>query len=259
MQAEALARDLAQLVAGCPGEVTVALRCSDGLAWSWEADRVVPAASTIKVPLLLAVLDESVPLDEELDISQERVGGCGALSLLPSVTTLPVLELLRLMIALSDNDAANVLLDRVGYAAVARLLAKVRTRHTVLARRMMDPVAAQGGRDNVTCASDLVRLFAELRAGRVLAQDRTAVALGILREQQLVDGLPANLPEAVLSGSKTGMLPGLRHDVALFERGERWVALAVTATGLCDNGIDRGTAVLPGFAALGERAAALLG
>ena len=47
-------------------------------------------------------------------------------------------------------------------------------------------------------------------------------------------GLPAALPAGVVAASKTGELPGLRADMALMERDERWVAVAVVADRLAD-------------------------
>ena len=58
-------------------------------------------------------LDERVALPP----AEERVGGGGALNLLPSVAALPLLELLRLMVALSDNDATNAVIEHAGLLA----------------------------------------------------------------------------------------------------------------------------------------------
>ena len=139
-----------------------------------------------------------------------------------------------------------------------RLLADVPTRHTRLRRRMMDPAAVAAGRENQTCPSDLVALLVALREGRLLGPDLTRLAVELLQEQQFVAGLPAYRPAGVAAASKTGDLPGLRADMAMLQRGERWVAVAVLADELTDpndpGGPDRGTAVLPVFAAIGALA-----
>jgi len=74
------------------------------------------------VPVLLAALAAvqggDLHMATVVDIPVERVGGSGPLCLLPSVTRLPLGELLSLMIAPSDNDATNVVLDHVGTVAV---------------------------------------------------------------------------------------------------------------------------------------------
>jgi beta-lactamase class A len=266
----------------------VSVGADDGWTWEHDAERVVPAASTIKVPVLLAVLRlveqgrlhlaDTVPLPPGPD----RVGGAGPLHLLPSVTHLPLLEALRLMVALSDNDASNAVLDHAGLLdgfggsggsggsggagmpgetlddPVGELLAAAGTRHTRLQRRFMDVEAVAAGHENETCAADLTALLARLRQGRLLGARLTALAVELLRQQQSRDGLPAYLPASVLVASKPGDLPGVRAEVALLERDGRWVVVAVVADGLAHDGVDRGTAVLPTFAALGALAATVL-
>jgi beta-lactamase class A len=261
-----LRRDVAarldSVVASAPGRVSAALTTSDGWSWQHDAERVVSAASTIKVPVLLAVLacveGGDLELTTVVQIPAGRVGGSGPLSLLPSVTRLPLGEVLTLMIALSDNDATNAVLDLVGTEVVGELLRKVPTRHTRLERRLMDFAAIERGLQNETCAADLVEIVVALREGRLLDGPRSETALAIMRTQQFREGLPAYLPEDVSVASKTGELFGVRVEVALLERGPRWVAVAVAATDLAKGPIDRGTEVLPSFAAIGELAATLL-
>lgn len=256
--ADAAAR-LADVVQKAPGRLSVAIRADDGSRWAHDAERGVPAASTIKVAILLAALADGMPWEAPVPLPATRVGGCGPLSLLPSVQQLPAGELAALMIACSDNDAANAVLDRIGMPAVAQVLARAGARHTVVRRRMMDPAAVATGSDNVTCAADQAGLFARLRDGRLLDQQRTRLAIDLLRRQQFTDGLPAFLPANVQAASKTGQLSGLRHDVALLERGERWVSIAVLATDLVDSqGVDRGSDVLGVFARMGAIAAELI-
>ncbi|MCH3776229.1 class A beta-lactamase-related serine hydrolase, partial [Campylobacter jejuni] len=45
----------------------------------------------------------------------DRAGGTGILAQLPSVTTLSLAELARLMIVLSDNVATNALIELLGF------------------------------------------------------------------------------------------------------------------------------------------------
>ena len=188
------------------------------------------------------------------------------MSLLPSVTRLPLVEMLRLMIALSDNDATNAIIDHVGLLtspALPTLLASVPTRHTALRRRLMDFAAVERGLQNETCAADLVAVMVALRRGRLLGDAMTGAAFEVLRAQQDHTGLPGYLAgylgEDVLVASKTGEIVGVRADVAVLERGARWVAVAALADGLVDDtGVDRGSSVIPVFAAIGELAAELL-
>jgi beta-lactamase class A len=253
-------REIETLAAGAPGRLSVVVVGADGLIVEVDGERVVPAASTIKVPILVTALervaDGSSMLQEPVHIGAHRVGGSGALSLVPSVTELPLIETLRLMIALSDNDATNAVIALVGFEAVGRTCRRLGLAHTKLQRALMDFASRDAGFDNVTCARDLVHLMARLRLGEALPQAETRLALDLLAEQQFVDGLPALLPERVWHGNKTGEQPGLRHDMALIEHAGRWAGVAVTAIGLLGRddpayGVDRGSTVLPFFANIG--------
>ncbi|AKT52802.1 hypothetical protein ADJ73_11565 [Arsenicicoccus sp. oral taxon 190] len=229
-----------------------------GVVAGWDADREVPAASLVKVLVLVAALREvdggRLSLDQTLQLPEERVGGSGALSLLPSVTELAVVELLRLMVTLSDNDAANLLLHLLGHDRVTRTGREIGLQHTQVARNLRDRAAAESGRDNTTTAADQAGLLAALRAGQVLGGASTRLALALLAEQQHAYGVTALLPDGVVRGSKPGDLPGVRHDVALVETGGSWATVAVTATGMYDerHRQDYSVSVLPALAAVGE-------
>lgn len=259
---------LTTILGRAPGRISCAVHLDDGRRFALDAERIHASASTIKVPILVAALracqEGRLTLDEPLPLppAADRVGGGGALQLLPSLATLPLREILILMIALSDNVATNGVIGLLGSPAVADLLAEVPTRHTRLRRTMMDLDAIARGENNETCAADLVAIVVALQEGRLLDAEHTALALEILRTQQFLEGLPAYLPDSIAVASKTGSLFGMRGDVALFERAGRWAVVAVLASDLGESdgpiAVDRGTAVLPVFAAVGESVAALL-
>jgi len=252
-----LRNEIQTLVAAAPGELSVVVIGADGRIVDVDGGRVVPAASTIKVPILVTALERvaagAARLIEPITIGPDRVGGSGALSLLPSVTELPLVETLRLMIALSDNDATNAVIALVGLESVGQTCRRLGLAETHLRRALMDLTAIEAGIDNVTCARDLAQLMARLRVREALPEAETLVALDLLAEQQFLDGLPALLPERVWHANKTGELSGVRHDMALVEHEGWWAAVAVTATGLMGptGGVDRGSTVLPTFANIG--------
>ena len=74
-------------------------------------------------------------------------------------TEFALADLDLLMLSVSDNDATNAIIDRVGMDAVNAVGARLELRHTALRRRMMDFTAARSGRDNTTCAGDLAALM----------------------------------------------------------------------------------------------------
>ena len=254
---ERLRSEIRALAGAAPGELSVVVLGAGGVIVDLDGGRVVPAASTIKVPILVAALERvaqgACRLQEPIAFGPDRVGGSGALSLLPSVMQLPLIETLRLMIALSDNDATNAVIRLLGFEAVGQTCRRLGLAQTYLRRTLMDLDAIAAGVDNTTCARDLAQVMARLRVGEALPEDETRVALDLLAEQQFLDGLPALLPETTWHANKTGELPGVRHDMALIEHDGRWAGAAVTATALMGpaGGVDHGSMALPTFAKIG--------
>ncbi len=254
---ERLRGEIRALVGSAPGELSVVVVGAGGEILNLDGGRVVPAASTIKVPIMVTALERVAQgtsrLREPIAFGPDRVGGSGPLSLLPSVTELPLIETLRLMIALSDNDATNAVIALVGFEAVDQTCRRLGLTQTHLRRTLMDLDAIAAGVDNTTCARDLAQVMVMLRVGEALPGPETMVALDLLAEQQFLDGLPALLPESTWHANKTGELSGVRHDMALIEHDGRWAGVAVTATALMGptGGVDRGSTVLPTFANIG--------
>src|SRR5690554_1292957 len=81
---------------------------------SVAATEPVPAASTIKLFILAALLD-SHGLSGEIELRPgDQVGGSGVLNSLSAGRSWSVRDLATLMIIVSDNTATNVLIDLLG-------------------------------------------------------------------------------------------------------------------------------------------------
>ncbi|MEW6279907.1 MAG: serine hydrolase [Candidatus Eremiobacterota bacterium] len=176
-----------------------------------------PAASVVKVPILLEVLRQAgeglLSLRERFALASEhRVGGAGVLLELEEGTSLTLLELARLMTVVSDNVASNALLDRVGMEPVNRLMAALGMQDSHLGRRFME--VPEGERDNWTTARDIALCMASIWRGEVAGSRE---ALEILRRQQYREKIPCMLPGELGVANKTGELDGVRHDAAIVE------------------------------------------
>ena len=114
--ARLLHEDLTELVRRSDGHWELAVACGE-VRLAIGAGRTVSAASTIKVPLVIAALARveagHADLTEVLAVPNERVGGTGVLGSLPSCLSLTLAEVLELCIIVSDNTATNLILDRI--------------------------------------------------------------------------------------------------------------------------------------------------
>jgi beta-lactamase class A len=215
------------LIGRAPGTVGLVIKdLGTQQVLRWSPDVRFPAASVIKLPVLVEALRQAqsgeLRLDERLPIRAEnKVGGFGILKDLESLVELTLIDLLTLMIVISDNTAANLCIERVGMAAVNVSMAALGLRGTILQRKMMDMEARQRGLDNFTTPADVALLLEMLASKQILTPEGCDLAISIMRRQQVRDRLPLYLPQEMPIAHKTGELPEIRHDagVMLAERG----------------------------------------
>ncbi|UBV42794.1 class A beta-lactamase-related serine hydrolase [Deinococcus taeanensis] len=198
---------------------------------AWNAERVFPAASTIKVPLLIMALQaaQAGRLDLRGQVvvgAADRVPGTGVLhELLPGVT-LAWQDVLTLMIIVSDNTATNLLIGRLGVEAVNTWLAAQGLRSSRLVGKLQLPAeqrseAQRRGERNATTARDQTDLLLALMRGELLDGAHTALALDILERQHHRDLIGRRVPcgadgeRLYRSATKSGELLGVRHDVGV--------------------------------------------
>ncbi|NJK34896.1 MAG: serine hydrolase [Oscillatoriales cyanobacterium SM2_2_1] len=156
----------------------------------------VPAASTIKLPLLIAffaAVDRGeVRLDEALEINKSvRVGEAGNYQDLPDGTKVPALEAATQMIVISDNTATNMILQRLGGMDVTnRQFRQWGLLHTSFRAPLPDLEGT-----NTVSAQDLVKLLAQLDQGDLLSPRSRDRALDILRRPITRTLLPQGIRE----------------------------------------------------------------
>ena len=161
-------------------------------------DRVVPAASTIKLFVASAFWRS------ELDPAEQTAVPAVSWSLADRLAGPVTLgDCALLMLAFSDNAATNVLLERLGFDAVNKEAARLGARRTEIRRLMM-----ADGPENVTCARDLAVALAAIREPRVLA------ALSVAHDSEL----PLRLSEHEVLVKTGEIWPRVYHEVALVDR-----------------------------------------
>lgn len=245
--------DLTPLYEGFSGKVSVAFSSFSGAdTYAYRADEPMPAASLIKLPILLSVLEQvaagELQLDERLELTaHDRVSGSGVLQHLQPGLTPTVHDLLTLMITVSDNTATNMLIERVGIETVNLWCRQNGLYGTRLVGKLQLPDAERNeaqrrGERNLTCAADVLGLLMGLARGDLLPPAETEVALAVLKRQQFTEALARYLPtDAELDtphlevASKSGCLQGVWHDAGIiFQDGRPLYALAVLTSGSAD-------------------------
>jgi beta-lactamase class A len=215
--------------------------------WSINPTRWFHAASTIKVPVLLAVYEaieqhrfESysrvhvrnrftgmvdgrpfrVPLGR--DANPEVHASLGRM--------LTVHELAEHMIVTSSNLATNLLLDVVGIEAARAALTRLHVSGIDLQRGVEDEVAWAAGINNRVTAAGLCDALRLIEEGKAISPEASKAMLDILHQQRFRSGIPAGLPEDARVAHKTGEISTVAHDAGIVYLGGRDAYVVVILT-----------------------------
>ena len=201
-------------------------------------DEVFPQASSIKITVLAELYHQAqisaggasgkAKLTDPYVINQkDLVQDSDIMSgLTPGVTRVTNRDLATMMIAVSDNSAANVLIDRVGMENVNALLDSLGLAHTRLRRKMMDLKAASEGRENISTPREMMTLLEQIYRGKVLNKEMTDDFLKMLSTHKY-SAVSRDLPEGVRSADKPGELEGVRTDSGIVFAANRPYVISV--------------------------------
>ena len=231
-----LEKSIADIDGGLDGVMGVAIvDLTDGHKYLLHANDVFPQASSIKICVLaelyrqaqqgkLKLTDLYTVNAADLVKDSDIMGG-----LTPGVTRLTLRDLATMMVAVSDNSATNVLIDRVGMENVNAFLSAQGLRETRLRRKMMDLKAAAEGRENVSTPSEMLDLLQALYRGQILNQEMTGDFFKVLSTHK-DSFIPRDLPDDLKIANKPGELEGVRNDSGVIFLDQRPYILCVMTT-----------------------------
>jgi len=224
---------LRRIVATSGAEVAIAYRPLDGKSEVLiDADKPFHAASTMKVPVMIELfhqaqrgvlsLDESLPvrnqfrsivdgspyaLSEGDDSDSEVYAGVGK--------TMTLRKLCELMITVSSNFAANLLIERLGVENIRGTVTALGAEGMQLLRGVEDQKAFDKGLNNTTTARGLMILLDSLAHGRAVSGGADKEMIEILERQKFNDAIPAGVPPGTPIAHKTGNITRIHHDAAI--------------------------------------------
>jgi beta-lactamase class A len=198
-------------------------------------DEVFAQASSIKITVLanlylqaqqgkLKLTDLYTVQSSDLVQDSDIMNG-----LTPGVTRITLRDLATMMVAVSDNSATNVLIDRVGMPNVNAMLDSLSLTHTRLRRKMMDLQAAKEGRDNISTPREMMSLLDAIYHGKVLNKESTADFFKMLSTNK-DSWIPRDLPADLKIANKPGSLEAVRNDSGIvFVEGRPYVICVMTS------------------------------
>lgn len=244
-----------RIARGAPPASTIAVAYVD-LATrdtlSLNADSVMHAASTMKLPVMMRLYREAdagrIDLDGKLRLVNDfasivdgshyaldpGVDGDSALYAMvgDSVT---VRDLIRHMITRSSNLATNTLIALANPDSVNAMMRSLGATRMLVLRGVEDQKAFDRGLNNTTTARDLATLLVALETGRAASPAATVEMRNILLAQQFNEKIPAGLPAGTPVAHKTGEITAISHDAAIvYPRGRPPYVLVVLTKGIAD-------------------------
>jgi beta-lactamase class A len=215
----------------------------DGRFAQLNPDQPMPAASSIKTPILLAALDEldagKLRWNQPLELTKELVGGgAGWMGSKPIGTRFPLYEAATEMIRVSDNSATNLLIQQLGGKEALNALFRAKGLNATVVNNWLPDLDGT----NTTSSRDLARSIALVDTGERLSPHARDLFREIMATSQTNTMIPAGLlkglgkssndPDAELHSqgisvyNKTGDIGTAYADAALIQlpTGQRAVA-----------------------------------
>ncbi len=200
---------------------------SSEIEFQWNASDVIPSASTIKLPILLASLqryygDPSIKTKLFSIKDNWDSSGTGVLRYLSKDNKLPLMDLNTLMIIISDNVASNTIIDYLGFDVINETVQRFKLSKTKLFRkfdgfRFYEINKHAEAADNMTTAKEMGLLLEKIYLNSLNRDKICKKAIEILKHQQVKDRIPRYLPESVTALCKSGDYPDGYHDIGIIE------------------------------------------
>ena len=220
------------------GEVGLIIR-DLGTGWTIQIDpdKAFPAASMVKVPIMAACLEAQtegrLSLEDRMTLKRsDKTSGSGLLRRKRSGSVFTVDQLVELMVAHSDNTAANMLIDRLGFDYLQESFREMGLERTNLVRKMMDFDSRGKGIENYTTAREMADILERMYRRDCFCPEVSGMCLDYLRSQKVNDRIPRLLPKNVVVAHKTGLEREVCHDAGIVytERGDFLISVFTRTT-----------------------------
>jgi beta-lactamase class A len=228
-----LENQLRRVIEASGAEVAVAYRTLDGQSQLFiDGDKPFHAASTMKVPVMIELFRQArngqLSLDDTLTIRNEfrsivdgspyklSEGDDSDSQVYAALgKSMTLKQLCELMITVSSNFAANLLIEKLGVENIRRTVSALGADGMQVLRGVEDQKAFDKGMNNTTTAWGLLVLLDRIAHAQAVDPARDAEMVEILKRQKFNDAIPAGLPPGTVVAHKTGDITRIHHDAAI--------------------------------------------
>lgn len=191
-----------------------------------KGDTVFSAASTIKIPVLIAFFQDvdagKIRLDEMLTMKKELIGGgSGDMQYQQPGKKFTALETATKMSVISDNTATNMLIERLGGKEVLNQ----RFREWGLTSTVINNWLPDLEGTNTTTPKDLANLLAKVDRGELISTRSRDRIMNIMQDTRTRTLLPQGLEKDATIAHKTGDIGTVLGDAGIIDmpNGKRYI------------------------------------
>jgi beta-lactamase class A len=203
------------------GEIGLVIRDLD-TGWTFQVnpDNLFPAASMVKVPIMAACLkaaeEGQLSLRDNMKLKRsDKAAGSGVLRTRATGSAFTIEQLVELMVTHSDNTAANMLIDLLGFDYLNRTFREMGLQRTNLSRKMMDFRSRDKGIENYTSAREMADILEKIYRKGCVCSSVSEKSLEFLKSQKVNDRIPKLLPKDTVVAHKTGLERLVCHDAGI--------------------------------------------
>ena len=218
-----LTKELEEYIKSNPGQWSAYIKnLKTGEITDINGDNKMTSASIIKLFVMAAAYDQ---------INKGQVSEANKTTILNNM---------RNMITISDNDATNAIVaalgngdEEAGRAIINNYASSEGYSETSINRSLGQ--SSRGSVENYTSAKDVSNLLEKIHNGEI---DNSDEMLNLLKDQTRTSKIPAGVPDGVTVANKTGELGDVQNDAAIVYSGGDYVIVTLSE-GVCESeGID---------------------
>lgn len=198
----------------------------NGAYVSLNGTTAIPAASTIKIPILVAFFEEvdagNIQLEQMLTMDKEVIAsGSGDMQYMAVNKQFTALEVATKMIVISDNTATNMLIRQIG----GKDILNERFKQWGLTQTIINNLLPDLEGTNKTSSEDLSKLLARVERGDLISLRSRDRLLAIMEGTRTRTLLPQGLEKEANIAHKTGDIGTIIGDAGIIDMpsGKRYI------------------------------------
>ena len=152
--------------------------------------------------------------DSEGHLTEDMFPESGILNYLHPGLKFTIRDIIRMMILISDNTAANVMIDLLGKDVINQHIRSLGHTGTILNRKLFETGPEVRGKENMISLEDTADYFRKMYHGELVSDEASREMCALLQNQQYTYKLPFFIRHLPIA-HKTGEDTGIENDVGI--------------------------------------------